>query len=486
MAINQTEYQALRKLRDALAALPILAKGYNDAKANEEAHQKTLSAAQTYIQNPPPFQINTYKTKLLEEFRKDAKESDRRATKRAEASENKRCLFLTVLRMTLLILATLIVLGVTAFLTYICAKWSWNSSITSLMGYDDLPYKTSVGVHLFALSIVLTIFAFIFLVISKIFDEYIILTIPMLLFWVAAVVALIASFPYYYSDMGFWEGLFMGTIGAIFLIPIALLSILKIFVFVLALCVALCGTGGMIYLCCFIQGEYPISRRYVGRVNTALRALDETPLRQSEIFKEATKLDEEIASEKSAAELERQKGIVCSEQKYVMIYSKQKEDYLKDWRKCKQVIDSSTFLNKAYHTVRQIDTILYYFDYNRADTIKEALNLYVQDQQHMQIINKLDQIRKEQLQAMNRAVKQITTKLDQMENTFCSELDAIRSATEAQTAAIRSEAEKSRVQQEKLAQEREKATQRRAEQFDARLSQIAWNQTLQNEILRKF
>ena len=86
--------------------------------------------------------------------------------------------------------------------------------------------------------------------------------------------------------------------------------------------------------------------------------------------------------------------------------------------------------------------IIYYFDYNRADTIKEAINEYIRDQQHIAIINKLDEIKRSQIQAMLTAVGKITGKLNTMQNAVTAAIANVRAETERQTAVIEREAQK--------------------------------------------
>ena len=176
--------------------------------------------------------------------------------------------------------------------------------------------------------------------------------------------------------------------------------------------------------------------------NDAVKALDYTPLYNSDEYKEAKKLDAEYNRELDKINLQKQKDIAAKEADHVDHLQKTVNKYWSIIRNCKATIENaSEFLHPSYHNLKSLDTIIYYFEYNRADTITKAINEYIRDQQHIQMINKLDDMQRNQIRMMQKAVGTITNRLDSMQNAITSEIATVRSATEQQTAVIQKESE---------------------------------------------
>lgn len=476
MGTNNSQYQALKELRYALAALPAAKQKMNAAQEEQEKHQRQLSASKGVLAAPPHSKNRKYTGRLKASYEKTARQADAESTEKARnrAKQHDRA-EATELRV-LLAIVTLIVFGFTAYLVYIAAKWSWETSLPALMSTSGATHNEAVGLHLFALSVALFIGGAIMMTFAPVFGidkESAGMSTRLgsgILMIGAGIVSLIASFVYYFSDVdGFWA-----VLGHIFLIiPAAFMSIIalwRVFAFVASLMLLFISVSCMLSLIFNTEAK---KRNYsVIVVKSAMKALDYAPLYNSDVYKEAEKLDAEYDREMDEINIEKHRGIVEIETKYVNAYQRSVSEYQATIKKCNDIIRNATFLHPDQRNLKLVDIIIYYLDHHLANTITEALQEYKRDQQHTQLIGSIEGLR----QDLRLGVTAITNKLNTMQNALSSEIASVRVATERQTAAIQQESERLREQNEKIAEETQKAANRRAERLNERLGDIIFNQ----------
>lgn len=443
MGTNNSQYEKLVKLRHAIASLPAARKEMGFAQEAQKRHQEKLRAAQNFIAKPIPANAEKYTGQLKWKFETEARQVDTIATNKARNRAKRQDNADITAKRFFLILATLVVFAVTAYLVYIAAQWSWETSLSTLIDISDATYKEAVGLHLFALSIALLIGGVIMLGFTNILDGAVETAISIFaetIMMIASTVSFFASFFYYFADAsGFWDVFW----HILVIIPAAFVSIAALWrAFVFVATVVLFFTSVLLMMTAVHNTEKKKTNYSLIVKNDAVKALDYTPLYNSDEYKEAKKLDAEYDRELDKINLQKYKDIVANETDCIDYWQKTANKYWSIVCNCNSTIkDAAEFLHPSYHNLKSLDTIIYYFEYNRADTITKAINEYIRDQQHIQMINKLDEMQRNQIRMMQKAVNTITNRLDTMQNAITSEIATVRSAAERQTAVIQKESE---------------------------------------------
>ncbi len=422
MARNMQEYNTLLNLRKAIKA---------KAAATAKMQQLKLDYDRASCNLLPPGKANTTVTTCQDSLKQalyNAVESKliAKASKKADNVD-------TIKKLGLFFLLSAI-LGVGGYFTFLLAQKSWNDSIVAMensnFGLADsmVSYNCAVGVHLMAFSVMLFVFSIAIglIIIATKHDSA--GTIVMTTGIIASIVFCIMSFSYYYRECeGFWEvmGYFFNSFA---LIGLFFDSITRIVIFLLAL-----STTVLLSVLVFLMLIQPVS----DTVSIVPPTIDYSELYATPEYKEAVRLDAE-ASKKSKenydAYYQEEKRLSAKKQS---IISGQMEVCSKILTQCNQTIqEASKILHPSYHNLDSLDMIISYIEFNRADTIKEAINEYIRDSQYMKIMGKLDEIQQAHVREIQRQTGIITKKLDQVSNDMIHSVNQINQTINAQTASI--------------------------------------------------
>ena len=411
------DYQMLLKLRNAII-------GEKEAKQNSQSTQNEIS------------RLSSRRNSVRQETKKYTKNADEleqafraphvdAATRKAKNKDRT----INFLLESLLVVAVLAILGLGGWLIYTVGAWSWNTPIQAMitnpyLGDSPIDYWFAVGIHLFALAALLGGIAGILGYKSQdaIYDNIMVIGA-----WVSGVlsgISLIVSLCYYYSDCGGVGRFLLYLVGSVMFVPKFFVSLFYCFLFLACVAGVLFGGGFVIYKIFKIEKvETPLSVK-----------VDCEELYDSDEYKKAKELDAEINQKV------QQEYALCY-QKTIQNYD-QRIDVLKDAVKKYNAIASncaaiirSTDINPTYKTLENLDILLYYFEYNRADTLKEAVNEFVRDQQFLCLKDQLDKLNQTQ-QAQLTAINQLSGQLNQMKNSISAEIRSLQNATTAQTAQI--------------------------------------------------
>lgn len=486
--MGNSEYEKIKELRRAVAALPYAQSQLKNVEKMQDQCRQRLVDSQNFLRAPKPQVCTKYTSRVKAEFEKEARELDAVATQKARNKVKRKNSRVSAAIVFPLILVAFIVFGLIAYLAYIVGKWNWDTSITAMVA-DNLTYKTSVGILLFYLAISLLIaFGIIFGLFNLFNSDFVdgpgIVVIGVICIGLS-VVSFIASFVYYYADI---SG-FFGKLGHFFMAFaynfFYIVHFFKTLLFALCVALAIGGTGGLLYLAHRLRTMDSIDTQGCSEVEVkdAINALDYGSLYASDIYKEAKQLDEELGKLETKKKIDYHKNVIEAQEQYIISYRNEIQKYQNIINNCNNIIKNATFIHPSYKNTKSLDIIIYYFEYNRATTLVKAINEYVHDQQYLNIINKLDEIRRAQYDAMNRAVDIITKRMNSMQNAITSEIADARRATEQQTQVINDNFEKSRQVYEKSVKEQERNAQARADSFNSRFDQMIANQSLSNRIL---
>ncbi len=430
MAKNMQELNALYRLRSALKGKQLASEKVNQINAAyNDAECKLL----------PPEKANNTITTCQDALKKRVAdlvtgEAVSRA-KRARAVKN------FIIKFILLALALAIV-GAGGYLSYILAKRSWDLSIPYTMsddfGFFDhrTTYACAVGIQLMAFAVLSVIFTaalfFIFSAKGKDIASYIVATSGFLI----SAASVITSFIYYFGECdGFWNGVlyllnFFVMIGFFF---VALWNILPF-----SLVASLSAFLGLFLLSLVFNKDSK-------NLNVGKISVDYTELFKSEEYAEARKLDADatIKAKQLYKTLYEKESKLSAEKRKV--YFKMMTDCQKVVFECNSAIQAETpYLHPSYHKLATVDMIISYIEYNRADTIKEAINEYVRDSQYISIINKLDEMQRAHIREVQKQTQAITSKLDKVSNNITRSLSEINHSINTQTATLNSSMEKAR------------------------------------------
>lgn len=436
MADKNQEYNSLLKLRDAIIG-------------KAEAQKKLKSTTQSLnnmkftlplVSERPSITIHTdaLKEKYEDPSINIARKAARKRDQRINPIKN---FFLVLLAITVLILGGLLI--------YLAARWSWNTSINSMitqpyMG-EMIDYVVAVGIHLFALSIMCIILtAIVGRIAYNSLDHTGWFVALSVILGVCSLASLIASFSYYYSIYnGFWEHL-LGFIASFLFFPKFLTAFFIIIPFILTIGLTLGGSGYLIFIC---------FRGVSTRISTYKKPqLDYTPLYESDEYKQAVILDQEATRQDRAEYSVCYQNEKANFEKRQATYRQAIAKYQSIINSCDHTINNANFLHFSYRNLDSVNTILYYFDYNRADSIKEAINEYIRDQQFISMKNQLAAAQQEHMRQMELQRIEFSNKLDKLQNTFVSEISKVSDALNSQTEILKDSLEKLRADNNRNAQ----------------------------------
>ncbi len=404
MGRNEKEYHSLLALRSTL----LCKKTAQERKAETQRKLNEMKFSMT-----PPEQkrivVSAHEDKLRKEFAEPT-------LKKARNEAYDRDIGLTRARNFFLVLISLALLAFGAFLGYKLGVWSYQSTIDVTVNPDkNIGSSEAIGVYLFALTFVLAGIC-IPLFYYGIEEEISALTVLGVVFVIGAVVSLIISFNKFYANS---EGFFIGILfffASLFMIGYFLLALLKIL-----LCVAV--SGGLIFG--GIRLLYWISRESMGVNTYKAPVIDFSSIEKTEDFQKALALDRKATQDAKIQykqDYEKEREIFSAQQG---VYRDAINKYNGIITDCDRAINSASFLNASYRNLNMVETIIYYMEFNRADTVKEAVNEYTRDKQAAQQNKKLADLEKrlrEQIAENERLRKTITRlhsehekKLDQME-----------------------------------------------------------------------
>ena len=431
MSKNIQEYNALRKLRDAL---------YGKKIATEKLNQMNTEYKNSACKLLPPDKADTRVTICQDALKKrvyDAVES--RIQDRVIGRSNAKTVFLKIL-FFLIFVAVTVGGGMLAFRF---AVSSWNDCIaynqSDDFGFYDhtTTYACAVGIHLLAFAVISYLLtAAVGFALAAATDGNSISKFVTILGVIISVAATIASFVYYLSECeGFWNGV-LYILNSFVMIGFFFHSLWYTLPFSLTVAIT---SFLSLYMLTLVFKPGP------SEVSYTMPAIDYSELYATDEYKEAVRIDANASRE--------------SEALYRVLYEKEMklcEDkrrgcakYIQEYRniiaECDAIIKASAaYLHPSYHTLGAVDMIIAYIDFNRADTIKEAINEYIRDSQHIAIINKLDEIQRSQIREIQRQTEIITNKLDRVSSDITRSINDVNNSIRNQTATISTSLEKAR------------------------------------------
>ncbi len=426
---NNQEYQKLIELRNAIIGKSQAQTNLQNIKQKQDQLQFTLVEPNRYR----PKQTCTQQ--LIDEF--DAPYL-RSAKKKATRRDVKSRLFISFLWLLL----TAAVVAAIGFLTYLVSIWSWNTSITSMtskpyMG-EMMAYETAVGIHLFALSVLLGVGGFIGF--AMIGAENVALKIGGIIvgigFGICCVIAFFTSFSYFYSVVsGFWETLLL-AIASLLFFPKFLLALLIILPPILLTIGIIAMMMFMFYrLYCLnvdFEGSYQAPR------------IDRSSLMKSEAYQKAQEQDRKNEVIERANYEQYYMNELANYNQMNSAYSSAKTQYQGIINRCDGIIRNSDILHSSQKNLECINIILYYFESRRAITIREALNLYVQDERMLRIEHQLNDLQGELIRAMKTEVNRLSSRLDNVQSAITTEIATVTKTLNNQTATLEKAANKIR------------------------------------------
>ena len=373
MGRNEKEYNSLLALRSALLCK-------ETAKARKAETQKKLNEMK-FSMTPPEQKrivISAHEDKLRKKFAAPI-------VKKAKNEAKDRDIGLTRVRNFFLILVSLALLASGAFLGFKLGVWSYQSTMdVTIDPEQNIGASEALGVYLFAVTFVL-IGICIPLFCYGIKEDLSGLIVLGFVFVIGAVVTLILSFHKFYANS---EGFFVSILfffASLFMIGYFLLALLKIL-----LCIAV--GGGLIF--CGIRLIYWISRESDSINTYKTPVIDFSKIEKTEDFQKALALDRKATQDAKIQyqlDYEKEKEIFFAQQG---VYRDAINKYNGIMTDCDRTINSAVFLNAAYRNLDMVDTIIYYMEFNQADTIKEALKEYKYDKQSAAQNQKLEELEK--------------------------------------------------------------------------------------------
>lgn len=436
MARNEAEYQKLKQLHQALL--------------NKNHYQKALKKVSDLLTNmgepklpakPSVFVCTRYTEEAEGNYAHPAFVAARQRANRLN----------TLASVAKTGVAVLLALGVLALIVWLyVAMMPWLSEISlSKMTLPDGDGQIFIAVHLFALAILLGIAT---AIVSFTADAWGV--IPGIL----TGISLIASIVMYCGQIdGF--GAFIGSLFAPFLL------IGDFFVALFAEVVLLIPAGVVVLIIVWICLKCDWFENVLyGHEFFQAPEVDFTPLYQTEEYAEAKKRDEEVTKKfenEYPALLAKYEECCKTRREIHALTKKHYQDLIREYKSmiadCDKVISGATFLHSSYRNVKMIDTILYYIDHNRAETIMQALNKY-DDDEHKRAELKL---KKEEIEAINNYTRRLQ-----------EEARRAREAEDARMARIKAMHEEEMRQRDAIAEQQQKDYERECARRNEYLSDI--------------
>lgn len=378
MPRDDVEYGKLVELRDAF---------YDKASAEKlinETNQKIRSLRPKTIEAPALKVCTRNVDSLKEKYAKPYKdEAWRKAEARAARTESRKKIWLLLLILGAMAAAILVI-----FLVMAIGKWCSAISFYK-MHLPDGDDKIFTGVHLFALSVLVLAIGF-FIYSSDMMDDildYNATIIGVGTMILAGILFVVSLFYYWGVVDGF--GTFIGAIACLFaLIPdwfVALFAYIIILAPIIGSVVGLIAAFRKFYDDCWSyitpakafykdpyisysqlenSSEYKRAKVQDAKENELLRIeFEEYKIKYAEYMKKA---EEACLAEKKLLEnaVIRYQNIIAASN---------------------NVINNTTILHRDQRNIKLVNTILYYFEYNRAYNIPQALNAYEEDEHRRKI-----------------------------------------------------------------------------------------------------
>ena len=415
------DYQMLLNLRNAIVGAEQARTKIQDAKGEittVEKTQKELGPEKVHY---------SYYTKALE--KEYAAPYNQKALKKA----NIRDVGLNCARtwFFVLLIGAILVVGYWVFAKFVFS-WSWTNPIEAMQtGEGALEKGQAISVYLIPYVLVFVGAGALLWFLYEQTDEDWMNVCKWISFGVAIVFAIASAAFYLQEGEGFFDFVLnlIGLPVAIFLyFSKVLTSLFFAIVFLISLIAPLAAAIGLI---CLLRSFDEISTYRKPEI-------DYTPLYETKKYKEAKELDR-----KEEAELQREAD---------RNYEKKKENLAKKklvlntsilqyntvLARCNKII-AETDIHPSYKNLEKVDNLLYYFEYNRADTLIKAVNELISDQKFLTLKTQLTTQHAATIKQMQTNMATLTKKLDHMENSITEELGEIVRATERQTSAITSE-----------------------------------------------
>lgn len=427
MLKDNPQYKELLTLRSAIIGKQQAQQCINEVTKKKEALRFTLE--------PPEKResITLHTDELEMVFKSPAIQQSRSAAKKKDftAIRAKRFLF---------VLSAILLAVIGAICIYFAAVWTWNTSISGMttkmyMG-EMMPFEVAVGIHLFALTVVLAVLAVVTGILA--YNDHVpgALYTAMVASIVLGAVSLITSFIYFYAPVsGFIETVLM-FFAAFLYIPKFFVALIFVLIFMIPLVLTVFLVGLMIYLCINAKRNHTTSYK--------TPKIDMNDLYNSKEYKEAKEKDALATAEDLRLYKEYYTAARANHNKNIEAHQNAIAQYQRIVNNCTKTIQASDLLHSSQKNLDCINTLLCYFELRRAVTVQEAINLYIQDQQMMRIENKLDEIQRATISALKQEVNKLSAKLDQVQTAISNDIATVNKTLKTQTDTINKSIERLR------------------------------------------
>ncbi|MBR2019074.1 MAG: hypothetical protein IKA05_01590 [Clostridia bacterium] len=436
---NNAEYQNLLRLRQAII-------GKAEAQKKVDETKEKINKMSFEMDPPSEIKVERNAQDLKFQFEAPFRDKARREADRVEKIKR---------AMWILLAIAVAVVGI--WLTVISFKWQMGASISATMSNsylgDTFTYREATGIYWFSVSFLLLILTVVsgFIGMANDWDDILGKTcmIVTIVAGILCVITYCVGFSGYASSVsgGFWK--VITWFSSFLTIPLTFIRMIYPLVPLLALAATGTGVGFSIYFCANVD------------VSLAPLNLDYTSLYSSKEYK--------IALEKDRSETVIERARYEAEYNLELQKFHREKQILQDGLKkfqaivnnCNSIINQSTFLHSSYKNVKTLNSILYYFEYNRADTIKEALNEQRHDQEMAQLKSQLSEMQRKHIEEMEVQRAAYERQMKELQNTMVAESEKATEAMNKQLSELQHELVEARYQADKnmerlIAAEREK------------------------------
>ncbi len=458
MLKGNAQYDELHSLRDAIVSRNKLDKEIAKLKGEQTNLKFSLTSPSNYVPTKTTCAEDLKKNfaaPILDPFNeKVKKKAEKSANKKANAAfaAAKRKKTFSVLGFLILIIAAI---ALSSVLIYISARWSWSSSMNYLVGKQwtnvEITYNGAVGFHLASLILPFggAIAFFWAMAYNEIFDGERIWYVLMSLCIALASICLVAATIYYYTMFsGFWDVLVVTLLWFLFL-PLTFCALFRSIVFAVLLIFSVWGIISLILVSINTISSHadknnPELKRQAAynseyrRVMSSAHApqVDYSDLYASDEYQRARDFDLESEIENRENYEKYYNEELNGHNKLVTAYKNAVSNCESLRRKYSAQIANCNLLHDSQKTLDCIDSILYYFESRRAETVKEALNLHIEDQKHIKLINTLNAVQQSFFRSVQQGVKEITMRMDKMQSAFSAEVSRVTQSINEEKAEI--------------------------------------------------
>ena len=410
MARDELEYKKLTDLWNALI------NKQNAEKCLEQTNEEIRNLKPQTPESIPVLKKCTWATDALKEayaapYKKEAK---RIADNKKSAADSRRILLSIVV-----IIAALALFALAVWMVVKLAQWGDQISFYKMRveGEDASIYT---GVHFLALSVLLAVIA---AICFRRADDSTIWMVVSIGTVIAAVIIFIISLVKYWGVVdGF--GPFIGAVVGIFLlIPDWFVALFSYAIVIVPMYVVppLIIWGVIAFF--DMSHTAPGSSKYYVEPK-----VDFSPLYNSNEYKSAQKKDDDVSKkwEKEYIELKKKYDSLCQSMYQTYLAKKKQLEsnadiYKQKIAQCNSQINSATFIHSSYRNINMMQTIFYYINYNYADNLKEALNVY-RDDEHKKKVLALEKARLDEIATHNRRMEEEARKLRQAEEAHMAQM----------------------------------------------------------------